>query len=95
MAGATAVPSSPSRCTTPIRVLTALACITGSREPPSDIARAPITSASRSSEASSFTGTFPFIWVVAFTRPCFCWATCQASCGRCLSWPGATCISVP
>ena len=57
-------------------------------------ALAPITSASCSKSALSFTG-IPPTSVVGSTRPAICCATCHASCGRCCSCPGATWMSVP
>lgn len=57
-------------------------------------ALAPITSASCSKSILSLTG-IPPTSVVGSTRPASCWTTCHASWGRCISWPGATWMSVP
>ena len=58
------------------------------------LAFAPIMSASCSKPVLSLTG-IPLTSVVGSTRPAICWATCQASWGKCCSCPGATWISVP
>lgn len=55
---------------------------------------APMTSASVSRPTSSLMLS-PANCMVGWTRPCFCWTTCQASWGKCCSWPGPTWMSVP
>jgi hypothetical protein len=54
-----------------------------------------VTSASRSSLASSLIGTPSFMSMVGRALAWACWTICHASCGKCRSVPGARWMSLP